>query len=239
MTTNHPLRLAVGSHQAGSGQGCAMNVISWENGDTTITDTPDCADRMLARLVQKVNDGHCTHRDDDLLCPPCSVEVLALAHRTAGTAYHGLSVDVLCRAYVLIAVELAESVLPAWAEAYPNDDHPQKACEAARRWLNGPDDINAAANAAKAAKAADKAAFKAAANAAYAAANAAANAAYAATNAAYAANAANAADVPLIDVAHQVIDRFIELTGQPDWQPTLPTEQAIERMLDVKQEVSR
>ena len=75
--------------------------------------------------------------------------------------------------------------------------------------------------------------------AAYAAANAAANAAYAATNAAYAANAANAADVPLIDVAHQVIDRFIELTGQPDWQPTLPTEQAIERMLDVKQEVSR
>lgn len=33
-----PLRLAVGSHSAGSGKGCAMNVISWENGDSTITD---------------------------------------------------------------------------------------------------------------------------------------------------------------------------------------------------------
>ena len=44
-----PLRLAVGSHSAGSGKGCAMNLISWENGDTTITDLPDCADPMLAK----------------------------------------------------------------------------------------------------------------------------------------------------------------------------------------------
>ena len=36
-----PLRLAVGSHKAGSGRGCAMNVISWENGDSRISDMPD------------------------------------------------------------------------------------------------------------------------------------------------------------------------------------------------------
>jgi len=46
-----PLRLAVGSHSAGSGKGCAMNLISWENGDTTITDLPGCSDPMLARIV--------------------------------------------------------------------------------------------------------------------------------------------------------------------------------------------
>lgn len=82
---DHPLRLAVGSHQAGSGKGCAMNAISWENGDTTITDLPACADPVLARIVQRVNDSICTHRDGDLLCPSCSVKVLALAHRTVGT----------------------------------------------------------------------------------------------------------------------------------------------------------
>ena len=80
-----PLRLAVGSHQAGSGMGCAMNVISWENGDTTITDYPDCADTQLAWYVQLANDKHCTHRDGPYLCSPCSVEVLDLAHRTVGT----------------------------------------------------------------------------------------------------------------------------------------------------------
>lgn len=31
-----PLQLAAGSHEEGSGMGCAMNVISWENGDTKI-----------------------------------------------------------------------------------------------------------------------------------------------------------------------------------------------------------
>jgi hypothetical protein len=71
--TEHPLRLAVGSHQAGTGKGCAMNAVSWENGDTTITDLPACADPLLARIVQRVNDKICTHRDGDLLCPSCSI----------------------------------------------------------------------------------------------------------------------------------------------------------------------
>ncbi|EUA42531.1 gp57 domain protein [Mycobacterium xenopi 4042] len=42
----HPLRLAKGSHRPGSGKGCAMNVISYVNGETEITDFPTCsADR--------------------------------------------------------------------------------------------------------------------------------------------------------------------------------------------------
>jgi hypothetical protein len=98
-----PLRLAVGSHRAGSGKGCAMNVVSWESGDTTITDLPACTDPMLARLVQHVNDHYCTHRDGDLLCPPCSVDVLGLAHRTVGTGSTGLSDAALKRVWVRIA----------------------------------------------------------------------------------------------------------------------------------------
>ncbi len=80
-----PLRLAVGSHSAGSGVGCAMNVISWENGDTHITDFPDCVMQPLAYFVQWLNDIYCTHRENHLLCALCSIKVLDLAHKTIGT----------------------------------------------------------------------------------------------------------------------------------------------------------
>ena len=36
----HPLRLARGSHQPDSGRGCAINAISYINGDAQITDFP-------------------------------------------------------------------------------------------------------------------------------------------------------------------------------------------------------
>ena len=49
----HPLRLAKGSHQPGSGKGCAMNVISYINGDAQITDFPACSARPLAALVHR------------------------------------------------------------------------------------------------------------------------------------------------------------------------------------------
>lgn len=88
-----PLALSTGSHKAGSGKGCAMNVISWENGDTEITDFPDCSDPMLAAVVQYVNDTICKPHTPvvDLagsgrpLCPEHAFKVLTLAHRTVGT----------------------------------------------------------------------------------------------------------------------------------------------------------
>jgi hypothetical protein len=113
-----PLRLAIGSHTAGSGKGCAMNVVSWENGDTVITDLPDCSDFLLSRIVQRVNDAYCTHRRwsdppflDDLLCARCSVKVLDLAHRTVGTSAHGLSDLDLQRLYVRLACRVAREVV--------------------------------------------------------------------------------------------------------------------------------
>jgi hypothetical protein len=111
MTELQSLRLAVGSHQAGSGKGCAMNVISWENGDTEITDYPQCADPMLARVVQIVNDSYCAHLEPSpfdtgsLLCPPCSQVVLALGHRTVGTKLHG---DHEKRTYVRLLLAAAK-----------------------------------------------------------------------------------------------------------------------------------
>jgi hypothetical protein len=90
----HPLRLAKGSHQPGSGKGCAMNVISYTNGDEQVTDFPACSARPLAVLVQSSNDllagpgGH--------LSPENSLIALELGWQTVGTA------------------EVADSVIHAW-----------------------------------------------------------------------------------------------------------------------------
>jgi hypothetical protein len=43
----HALRLAKGSHQPGSGKGCAMKAISYISGDTQITDFPTTSARPL------------------------------------------------------------------------------------------------------------------------------------------------------------------------------------------------
>jgi hypothetical protein len=52
----NPLRLARGSHQPGSGKGCAMNATSYINGDEQITDFPATSARPLASFVQLCND---------------------------------------------------------------------------------------------------------------------------------------------------------------------------------------
>jgi len=78
-------RVCVGIGPADGSKMCTMQVISWANGDTTITDLPDCSARPLTCLVQIVNDNSCTHRDGDLLCPDCSRAVLDLGWATVGT----------------------------------------------------------------------------------------------------------------------------------------------------------
>ncbi len=80
----HPLRLARGSHKEGSGKGCAMNVISYVNGDAKITDYPECSARPLSRLVQKVNDALADIYG--FLSPENAVIALDLGWRTVGTA---------------------------------------------------------------------------------------------------------------------------------------------------------
>ena len=80
----HPLRLAQGSHQPGSGKGCAMNVISYINGDAKITDYPECSARPLARMVQSLNDE--LAGVDGFLSPENSIIVLDLGWLTVGTA---------------------------------------------------------------------------------------------------------------------------------------------------------
>ena len=80
----HPLRLAKGSHQPGSGKGCAMNAISYINGDTRITDFPPCSARPLALMVQACNDV--LAGPDGYLTPENSVLALDLGWQTVGTA---------------------------------------------------------------------------------------------------------------------------------------------------------
>jgi hypothetical protein len=226
MNTIHPLRLATGSHKAGSGKGCAMNVISWESGDTTITDMPACADRMLALVVQRVNDSVCTHRDGDLLCPTCSVAVLDLAHRIVGTGTHPLTVLERRQVWVRVAATEARSVLHLTGE---HRDVALAAILAAEQWAAEPSFVDYAAAAAVAAARAD------------------AYAAYAARAAAAAARAARDADAAAADAyaaapstegqlerAHRTIDLWYEYAGfTPDTIPAEVTEQAVARMLAV------
>ena len=205
-----PLRLAVGSHKAGSGRGCAMNVISWENGDSRISDMPDCTHPFLSRVVQLLNDSICAHRDGDLLCADCSVIVLGLAHRTVGTA----DADPDGRVMVRIAAEEAQRVahLNSDPRVQAAIDAAQAAIDAALAWADTPT-----------------------AAAAYAA-NAAAGrvVAYAATRATHAAAYAAYAAAGRVEQTERIIDRFRALTGHdttaPD--PTV-TAQAITRMLQV------
>jgi hypothetical protein len=80
----HPLRLASGSHQPDSGKGCAMNAISYINGDEQITDFPTCSARPLAVLVQSCND--LLAGPNRYLSSTDSVLALELGWETAGTA---------------------------------------------------------------------------------------------------------------------------------------------------------
>ena len=80
----HPLRLAKGSHQPGSGKGCAMNAISYIGGDTQITDFPATSARPLAAFVQLCND--LLAGPDGYLSPENSFLALELGWQTVGTA---------------------------------------------------------------------------------------------------------------------------------------------------------
>lgn len=80
----NPMRLARGSHQPGSGKGCAMNVISYINGDEQITDFPATSARPLASFVQLCND--LLAEPDGYLSPANSLVVLDLGWLTVGTA---------------------------------------------------------------------------------------------------------------------------------------------------------
>lgn len=89
-----PLRLAKGSHQPGSGKGCAMNVVSYTNGDERVTDFPVCSARPLAVLVQSSND--LLAGPGGYLPPENSLIALELGWQTVGTA------------------EVSEAVVHAW-----------------------------------------------------------------------------------------------------------------------------
>lgn len=221
---DHPLRLAVGSHQAGSGKGCALNIVSWESGDTVITDLPDCADPMLARVVQRVNDAICTHRDGDLLCPECSLQVLALAHRLVGT---GGPVDLgRRRVWVRIAADQARQALHLTGKQAAA----LAAIEAAEAWADDPSEENhiISARVGFGAYAYASAAYAYADAAAYAA-TAAASAAYAASNATYAdtyasasasaSSASGGGGGERLRLAHRAVDLFYELTGLTERTP--------------------
>jgi hypothetical protein len=221
MIPNALPQLATGSHEAGSGKACIMNAISYLNGDTRITDMPDCAYPLLAKTAQSINDSLCTHRQGELLCRECSHQMWLLGARIIGTAsavdgWPDLDKRVL---NVRLACWAAEQVLHLVRAR--DREVCAKAIEAARTWCAMPADAVDAANAVVAAAKADAANAADAVVDAYAAAKAdAANAAdadaaakaaayaaaYAADAAADAANAVVAADAANAVVAADAVD---------------------------------
>lgn len=229
-----PLTLWRGSHKPGSGKGCSMNVVSWANGDATITDYPACSDPMLSRIVQGVNDS--LAQDDGSLTPEDSMRVLDLGFATVGTAYHGLSDLELKVIYIRCAVLAARKVL------HLNDDpRVVTAIEATEAWCSDPATATASAATASAAAAAARAsaasaayAARAAASAAYAA--SAVDAAYAASAAASAAGAAGRAAGSRYfraELAAEIIDLFKSLTGTGLTATVVPVTEAIKMMQEV------
>ena len=220
----HPLRLARGSHQPGSGKGCAMNVISYINGDAKITDFPECSARPLARMVQALNDR--LAGPDGFLSPENSVIVLDLGWLTVGTADTPREIAWRWLADLLVHPEMGivttvrrvdvRDALIHVATLYMRESRGERVTVVEWRAARGQ------AQKAKNAAAADTAAYTAAVAAAYAAADAAAYAAadaaaadaYAAAyTAAYAAAYAAAAAYARITFTRWAIEHWRELAG--------------------------
>ena len=218
----HPLRLAKGSHEPGSGKGCAMNVISYINGDVKITDYPNCSARPLARIVQSLNDR--LAGSDGYLSPENSVIVLDLGWLTVGTA--NAPQEVMWQWLADLLIDSTHGVVQ-----YARDANSEKAIQnvanlylrkvnggnvSIEEWRSATYAANAAAaaaaDAASAAYAAD-AAYAAYAAAAAAAAAADAAAAYANAAADAAADAAANAAYARIEFTRWALVRFREIAG--------------------------
>jgi len=233
-----PLVRAGHGHADGSTGLCAMQVVSWQHGDETVTDHPDYVDRALARAVQNTNDTMCARRDGRLLCPECSMAVLALADRTVNTRLAGWSGREAALAHARLAVEQAEQVAHL-----ASDQRATWAVSAAWECVQHPDVASTRDAALAAADAAVLVACSARTDAAANAANAASMAAHAAaavvvvdhdpaTRDAVMSAAGGAIARALdagqttapgrcgcTDAAHRVIDRFQELTGLGQLDP--------------------
>lgn len=222
-------KLAVGSHDRGSGMACIMNAISYLNGDIEISDAPDCTFPLLADAAIGLNDTLCNHRKDGdpVMCQECSHQMWLLGARIIGTseAVVKLSPDNLNVLHVRLAAWCAEQVLDL--VPHPHRETCWTAIVAARTWADNPGHINATAAllAARATSSVINAlevdypgasawAASVAASAAQAAAKASAgHAGHYATDAVSMARQAIAANELKLELFHGLIDEFERLTG--------------------------
>jgi len=110
-----PLRLSVGNNVS-SGSGCAMNLVSWTNGDVEITDYPKCSDPILAQLVQNFNDLCCRcsipretwscneHKDDQ--CDTCEYNHYKWDYHMVTRPGDGEEGETICPEHAVIAIGL-------------------------------------------------------------------------------------------------------------------------------------
>jgi hypothetical protein len=69
-------KLIPGSSDTG-GEGCIMNIVSWSNGDKSITDIPACTYHRIRVAAINLNDNICKHAEySKELCPECTSVML-------------------------------------------------------------------------------------------------------------------------------------------------------------------
>lgn len=84
MDITEPLILSQGSHNAGSGRGCAMNVIAWELGGS-ITDYPSTVNVAIANCIQRTNDVLAQLTGNRTVPVEYAARLLDIAHNSIGT----------------------------------------------------------------------------------------------------------------------------------------------------------
>jgi hypothetical protein len=90
MNVDHPILLGRGGYNAREGRGCIMNVLSWEEGQRPVTDSPASVDPFLRQLGIWANDTCCSpfhsgRPDSRAICAKCTARLLEVGHRTVGS----------------------------------------------------------------------------------------------------------------------------------------------------------
>lgn len=121
-------QLATGNNEAGSGQACIMNAISYLTGQQKINDLPDCVWEPLARMAQVLNDSICrpdhlgwrlgkqgfSGHHTALLCPDCTHKMWIFGARLIGSAETAHGIDISEAAKVMILAATSEIKSQGW-----------------------------------------------------------------------------------------------------------------------------
>lgn len=105
-------RLSAGAGPADGSKMCVMQYVSYENGDSRITDFPECVHPEVARLMQGINDRLGREHDsvEGFLSASATVQILKLSDLAKGT--NSIPVEVLAEWVEWVLIDNKHGVAP-------------------------------------------------------------------------------------------------------------------------------